>query len=1088
LAAPQDPRQHYVLTARQRALDETWATALDRVLIGSDDDLNQADKSLGGLLGTSSGAGYPQLLELSRQTLEAIRGRDDALASAVAINEWWVRQGRRDKARRADDGVRQLVDGAAKLAAGLDRIMSGAGGDGLAEELNQLTGNLDGALRRLLDLHAQRIIAVTRNEGGSIVETAAETPELLRCAVNFGPERSGLHKQWFDRLKASPLAGGDAPAKKDQSGAKDDLEYLIWLARDGVAPVRQLLDERVYQLTPAPGDSGGPSPTVDEKSSRADVEAALADLGRRLRARLSHVNDNCRELGERSATLMADHPAAEARGGFSQADVLCRALAPLAAGSLRFDPGQAPMERLARLDAQAWILWQGHRAIDDCWGFWDEGLTSGPPYFVRMAESAGRIAAETFRDCAFGVNQLRTRASKMDDVVRHWDPLVAASSLQVDVGAGSKIQRPSFRGLAGMRPGMAAVYLSDDDGELINTYNDSQIPVRRKGLDVTAPDDVELTPLLNVEQVSNVTTLNATALFRGHVRPKAFGVQQGVTIAWRRPHAPASVIVRGDSKQVSQIMFVFDCSGSMDDFERDRIEEGRKALEEIFSQLIKNGEQFQVGLIAFGHRAWWTKEPKPDGTFEYKLHRLAGFPGNTGDDVEVKFPMDALNRQRQGDILAFLGQAKPHGETPLYFALHRALYTIKNNEPGEKHVIAITDGVNRVADIPGHNPARVYEKQDVLDALAERPARIDVVEFGVDDALLRRAMAAEGKTPREINEEVKKLADGRDELRAITDAARGAWQRANDSTKLTEALLESLKLNRYGLRPKPTADAPDFTDLSQPITIPAPNSPTDYEVQLQVPAAQSTTIRVEGGEALELVYRRVQNDLVHDAEPPDDRQGAPQEQKGLRIFAHTPQWTLREPPVFRFSIQSIDESRFSFRPQVVWAKVAEPLDEGRVQNYYFVDREFEPNLKAPVLQLRTPQWSGARLARVDLCFAIEADDLNVPLHPLERNQSKTFRAGSAELEAKMTADARVGLQVVVDERHDADSEDYPLNVQIEPPPDEVERTYFEGDRSVRHVFQFKDDPGVPKLRAVTRREIAEKGVAVTFDAVTLPRR
>ena len=66
-----------------------------------------------------------------------------------------------------------------------------------------------------------------------------------------------------------------------------------------------------------------------------------------------------------------------------------------------------------------------------------------------------------------------------------------------------------------------------------------------------------------------------------------------------------------------------------------------------------------------------------------------------------------------------------------------------------------------------------------------------------------------------------------------------------------------------------------------------------------------------------------------------------------------------------------------------------------------------------------------------------------------------------------------GYQVVVDEEHPADSQNYPLHIQLEPPADVVSRTYFDFDakRSVHLVFRYSVARANPRLRVLTRGDI-----------------
>jgi hypothetical protein len=238
-----------------------------------------------------------------------------------------------------------------------------------------------------------------------------------------------------------------------------------------------------------------------------------------------------------------------------------------------------------------------------------------------------------------------------------------------------------------------------------------------------------------------------------------------------------------------------------------------------------------------------------------------------------------------------------------------------------------------------------------------------------------------------------------------------------------------------------------------------------------------------------VVFKRTPDPrLIFPIEEPIDRRGEPQRVGGNVVHAILPTWQGGE-LAFRFSIQSGEEGRFSRRPGVVWAKVT-PQTAAGARPYYFMDREFTPGESIPLLQLRTADWPGNAAARVELYFAADAAALPVQRRPLPADRDEVeFPVHQAMLRTAIHEVRGGGYEIVVDERHPRDVEaersDFPLHVQVEPPPESVSRTYFDGSREAHHVFRYKVRPTSPELRVLTRREIERGpgGAAALFEGL-----
>jgi hypothetical protein len=433
-----------------------------------------------------------------------------------------------------------------------------------------------------------------------------------------------------------------------------------------------------------------------------------------------------------------------------------------------------------------------------------------------------------------------------------------------------------------------------------------------------------------------------------------------------------------------------------------------------------------------------------------------------------------LRKENIEDVKALLDTAKPYGVTPLYLALISALDEFDWNSDGPRHLIALTDGINWIdEDRPiQHRPTA----EDVIESFRGHAGgvKLDVIEFA-------------GKAP--LGEEDRWKVGGEELDRIMSSITpRGVFHPVQDAAGLTQELEDSLHVDRYQLRsvdrePGAAVDT-EWTNLGEPTPLGPPASPTEFQVFLKSHKTVSPAqVRIEGGEALEIEYRPPPNSrLMFPVFQGRDRR----EEIAVRDFlvaSYLPNMDSAD-PVFRISIQSGDEKRFSLRPEVIYAKVS-PAEDGAQRAYYFFDPLFEARQPAPMLMLAARNWPGAETANVELCFAMRADALPAKTFGVPPLATAAFEAGDATLQVKseIVGDS---YQVSIIEQHPPASKTYPLHLTLDPPPDSVGRTFFENDHSVNHVFRYSKRAN-PTLRVLTRQDIAAGGAEVVFKDVELPR-
>lgn len=170
-----------------------------------------------------------------------------------------------------------------------------------------------------------------------------------------------------------------------------------------------------------------------------------------------------------------------------------------------------------------------------------------------------------------------------------------------------------------------------------------------------------------------------------------------------------------------------------------RMQLATQALTEIIQQM--DGNEYQVGLILYGHRAGWLRD-KPryrDATVDRGLH--------PGADVETVIAMTSLLRPNpltgrvedtRRQFYTALDALRPLGETPLYYALTQALSSFNTTLPGSRDIILMTDGVDRQSPDTPHGAKRnLASVQNLLNDASSRE-RIDVIGFRADPSVFRQ--------------------------------------------------------------------------------------------------------------------------------------------------------------------------------------------------------------------------------------------------------------------------------------------------------------------------------------------------------------
>jgi len=204
-------------------------------------------------------------------------------------------------------------------------------------------------------------------------------------------------------------------------------------------------------------------------------------------------------------------------------------------------------------------------------------------------------------------------------------------------------------------------------------------------------------------------------------------------------------VARADENAASTMTFVLDCSSHMSEpvqrrgdvratasgASTTRFDEARDALVTMLDQMVEEGNH-EASVILFGHRLAWDGSDEPQLMEQNAyLEQTLGFGALAGlmpgDDVELIRPLGPFGAAELAVISERLNVAHPWGESPLYFALVKALdgYSGRRNS-ANSGIVVLTDGRNR------QWLARNRWTRDNLSKLIESsPVPIHIVSYGL---------------------------------------------------------------------------------------------------------------------------------------------------------------------------------------------------------------------------------------------------------------------------------------------------------------------------------------------------------------------
>lgn len=1129
-AAPTDERVLYALQKLCDEADENRRRAEDALFVGNEEAIRacrQRYEDTGG-----PGGSYVRAEKQAAELAGALRVRDRAWAETPYIAQWLTVRLRQDSPQQWDRhqaDLRQLVLTTQDLAKELEiSLAQGEASSDLTRKTKTASGLLDAMhqeLQKEIDDESHR---------GDNRQTAQEIAVLLDTPLISGAPRNRLRERYLSILALEPSTedssrlGAAAESSATQPRHRNRLATgehpLVAILR------RDYLEEKGTRPPEARLLEDAKVPTPGGKPPEAAI-GWLAEEGAAVRKKLSEfqfqAEENCKKTEENLDRTISP---GSSRGGLSRADQLVRAYAAVLPASLTesaWPSHEDPTTRLRRFDLHHLLAWQAYRAMEDFWGPRDK------PFFQAAAagylRSAKAVVPRAQRPRYAGqdlderLNQLVGAARQgivpdtLADPTDRATPSTALTRLVAEVPANMPagdaalcIEDPApgtASDAANAQPKWRQVPLADDEKAARSPWGRVRVAVEA-GPRRPAAEQYWISnrdPSLTFSG-SRAKSLEAVALYRGHKTEKPLVVTLLVAdreVLLAAPNYPKPTItVHGEANLGCSLVFVLDCSGSMNELtpsgER-RFIVARNTLIEVLLSLAKRaGHPYQVSVIAYSHRrGWklnaaktaydviqWNEDAIQNKTASRDRERdtiVVGpaTPQNTPSlDWELIWGPQILTEASFREVKDRLNRLHPLGETPLYASIHEAVRLVRRASTREKRIIAITDGIDeQSADDQGRWTTTSWS--DVADALRQNPGiALDVLGFDLTPALLTAEAKERARGDAAVERDLAaKFTKSYEDLTERL-VSKGRFHNVRNAETLNAALKRSLQLRQFAIyrlgenssdlaRTNPAGPA----DLGATVVVEqsySPTAPVRYRISLveQSPAIE-TGVALQGGEGLELelkdtrlLHRHYEERLRKEEEVAD-----PSRSSGRVVLgAHLPKrFEDGERMRFYFSTHSAEATEFSPRPEAAWVQI-QPMSGNRPlgEPYIFSDLRFLKRKPSPVLicdAIRWPAAADTATARLWCRWnAAPAEKHAVAELRKKREIPLEIAQGVTVQFQEKPGEAGQAPRLILLEKHPRGGDLYTLKVELNPPPRKVAHRFYREVAMIRHEFEY--DPSL----------------------------
>lgn len=1082
-AVPGDPRVAVWIQGPLAEHDQTLRAALDALLVGAAAQRAEAARGL-----SRAATEFEALQQRGNQIAAAFALCDEIWSQAPYLAAWHARRVAPDAAWPAE--FRPLAQQADELARSLyDRGPASAPID----EIRQRAAQLAPRWTAFHDPFDKECEALRPQAAGAAIEARVKPERMRRLLATLdvpqlkAESRVELRRESWDLDRtlqaefarsmlsdASPSDGPPAvPAREVPVLALWSIAGFTPSATDPVLAGAQFR-EALVALTRGPRGWSG---AMAESDGSLRGGASLTDA----------FDDDRQAAAEREARLLA--PAVPTPQTASQV------------------VGRQMLLRAAARSAHA-ASWR----MDDFWG-------PGPsPFFAeaaagRLHEARSRLGSAPLRLGDAEIERLLPAVRLGELRQRAESPLVSLKDSRIEdsLGATTPVALALRPATEGMRDPQGVVALrvvvgSRDGAEPLGLWREGQPDQGDLGMGFALDSATQARLAVSSEALRGRGEPRAAAWFRGFVTEHSLGTpstsQRAITIVYPRAES-AAVRVDGSLKKRAQVMFVFDCSGSM----RTRLPDGKMRLDAAWTALtstvseLARREQFDVGLRQYAHRYDFGRKGGGYDTSVVVDTRLPNRPAvankqlqQPATDTEVVHRMQRLNR---GDAQRF-GAAPPNatGVTPLYYSILESLKYdfLDRDEP--KFLVVLTDGADGVYRLGSETLTASASLDDVAQELSRTGVQLHVVGFAVE------------------GDEDRRKWDG---FRRWLAQHEGQTYDATNPQELALALNKALGLNDFTITDTADSGRSFREALGRSVTIPLADCGRQRNwtaaTESRGRAMASEPFVLLGGEYLRLEVDDADERIVFrrfDARGDDEEIGPAPETKGWRFGC----W--RDLPRVQARVQAdlatffvwmqqedlqADRALFSPRPEIVWIEITPYSDDRRqamADRYVFYDAPFVLQEEVPIVEAGAPNWPrGCEMAKVELWVrgAAPTPSLRLPLRELPPDRTMPLDVAGEGLEGvslsvSVQRDGQgVGRVTIVENWTNPPEGFRPLAIQIEPPPPEVRHSYGDGNRTAKHEFMYgRVESGwlLDKELTVTTFDRIRNGAATTPAPLWVP--
>ncbi|MBX3437274.1 MAG: VWA domain-containing protein, partial [Planctomycetaceae bacterium] len=898
-AHPQDARTVPWVRQRVNAGDEQRRRGEDHLFVGTQSDLEQAQRDL-----AAAHEHYQSAATVATDIQTAFALRDQLLIDVVAFRSVLPRiEGSRKDAVYVDW---------LKAVAALDESLrtpriSGSDGPSVDEGHRQVKDASQQA-RRLTEENREMLRAQIDKYSGRTSPARASIQELLPALLIEPADQVRLRARLREQFEARdqtaavrfPVAtaaetaspSGSEATASNVTGERPEIQPVI----DQEQEYLQLVHRFVRQLNT--------SDLTFEPAARNDN---LHALGGRVRDAVRtylrffdrHTLAGVDNLGSMTTDDVIDR--------LQQADALIRLMS---AGIAAQSAPASPAETWREIEAARQELWLAERTLDDFWGSGPRPSSNSEPYFVKQAN---RELAGGLRTAREGVRKLlqpeHRRLEERLAVLKNSANASMPSVSSTDVGFRTDAGHPISHNRSQRDGGVITLQVNEDPRrpqgpafvEVTSSPERSPVllgNVRRMGVGLSEQSvnqQLDAGGAFSRAADWKDTTLTARTFFRGHVHESRFRVREAMTesrdLTFERvDYDDAHITVDGSLDVQPVILFVLDCSGSMSNQMPGeggtRMSRARQVIRNILDQLAAQ-DGLHLGLMAYGHRFTWPGQgsgrplseraviegrlfegdkSKFATDHERDLQEFSDLVKTWNQDVQLIVPLAPIGRGQQVSTLRDrLNELEPWGQTPLYLAIRKAVSTVQNYQQQQPaQIIVITDGMDdllgsRVTEqLKDGNSER--DRQAARELIARlnqnRLVRMDVIEI-FDDPLTQNA------NQKQAQDERKKHDVKAEDLKELIGNF-GNYQIASSTRSLEQRLQEILKPIQFTVSSGTNGEP---LDLGETVRVPLKPSialePRHHDVvdvaltgvELKGRAV-SSSVFLEGGERLQLTVDR----------------------------------------------------------------------------------------------------------------------------------------------------------------------------------------------------------------------------------------